>query len=65
MSHNDNKIPSIQYDRMVEIATQVIHGLIEDDEYEALLYLHDTVELTEEEANFFGVDFSSLDSDEE
>ena len=53
----NNKIP---YERMVEIATLLKDGLIEDDMHEALLYLRDTVELTPDEAKFFEVDFSEV-----
>lgn len=45
----------ITYDRLTEIATLAIHGLIEDDEESAMEYFADTMELTDEEREFFGV----------
>lgn len=53
----------ISYARMTEIATLCKDGLIEDDELSALEYLHDTVELSPYECDFFGVDFSILDAE--
>lgn len=56
-----DKNRTISYDRLIEIATLLKDGLIEDDEHEAILYLRDVVELTPEEAAFFEVDMSMLD----
>lgn len=47
-------------DRLSEIATKCIDGLIEDDEEQALIYLRDEVELTEEECEYFGVDYDEM-----
>lgn len=52
------KAHRISYDRMSEIASKAIDGLIEDDEYEAKIYLREEVELDEEESEYFGVDLS-------
>lgn len=42
-------------ERLVEIAQLAIDGLRCDDEDSALEYFADTMELTEEEARFFGI----------
>lgn len=47
-------------DRLSEIATKCIDGLLEDDEEQALIYLRDEVELTEEECEYFGVDYDEM-----
>jgi len=47
-------------ERLVEIASLVIDGLKTDDEDSAMEYLADTVELTEEEAEFFGIDYQNM-----
>ena len=47
-------------DRLSEIATQCISGLREDDEEQALIFLRDEVELTEEECEYFGVDYDEM-----
>lgn len=46
--------------RLSEIATKCIDGLREDDEESALVYLRDEVELTEEECEYFGVDYEEM-----
>lgn len=45
----------IGWDRMSEIASKTIDGLIQDDPYEAEIYLKEEVEMTLEEAEYFGV----------
>ena len=45
----------IGLDRMTEIASWAIEGLIEDDRYSAIEYLHDEIDMTIEELEFFGV----------
>ena len=47
-------------DRLSEIATQSIWGLIEDDKEQALIFLRDEVELTKEECEYFGVDYDEM-----
>jgi hypothetical protein len=47
-------------DRFSEIASKCIDGLLEDDEEQALIYLRDEVELTEEECQYFGVDYDEM-----
>lgn len=42
--------------RMSEIATKAIDGLIQDDPYEAEIYLEEEIEITEEEAKYFGIE---------
>ena len=45
----------INYYRMDEIASKAIDGLFEDDPYEAKIYCEETLELTEEEKEYFGI----------
>lgn len=45
----------IGYDRMSEIASKAIDGLIEDDAYEAEIYLKEEIEMELDEAIYFGV----------
>lgn len=47
-------------DRLCEIASKCMDGLREDDETSALIYLRDEVELTEEECEYFGVDYDEM-----
>ena len=46
----------ISWARMSEIATALKDGLIEDDEEEAYHYMADVVELSDAEAEYFGLD---------
>ena len=41
--------------RLDEIASKAIDGLFVDDPYEAKIYCEDTLELTEEENEYFGI----------
>lgn len=41
--------------RMDEIASKAIDGLFEDDTYEAKIYCEETLELTDEEKEYFGI----------
>lgn len=50
----------IPYCRMAELASLAIDGLIEDDENEALIYLRDTMDLTQEECKYFGIDYEKM-----
>ena len=45
----------ICWDRLSEIATDALHGLIEDDYDSAMEYFRDTIELTDTERAYFGV----------
>lgn len=47
---------SISEDRLIEIASNSIDGLIQDDYDEAMTYFKHTMELTPYEREFFGVD---------
>lgn len=47
--------PEMSRKRLSEIASKAIDGLVEDGEEEALEYINDTLELTEEEKEYFGV----------
>ena len=53
MRTNENHIP---WARMSEIATLLKDGLIEDGEEEAYQYMVDVVELSDVEAEYFGLD---------
>lgn len=46
----------INYQRMNEIACLAIDGLIEDGMYEAKEYFRDTIEMDEDEAEWFGIE---------
>ena len=46
----------ISWVRMSEIATALKDGLIEDDEEEAYRYMADVAELSDTEAEYFGLD---------
>ena len=50
----------IVYARLVEIATLLKDGLIEDDYDSAMEYMADTIELTEKEAEFLGIDYEDM-----
>lgn len=56
----NEKETGISYARLVEITTLLKDGLIEDDYDSAMEYMADTVELTKEEAEFFGVDYEDM-----
>ena len=47
-------------ERLVEIAQLAIDGLRCDDEDSAMEYFADTMELTEEEAEFFGIEYDEM-----
>lgn len=53
MRTNEKHIP---WARMSEIATLLKDGLIEDDEEEAYRYMADVAELSDSEAEYFGLD---------
>ena len=59
----ENK-PNISWDRLSEIATQALHGLIEDDYDSAMEYFRDTLDLTDEEREYFGVPTESEEEHE-
>ena len=44
--------------RLEELATLFKDGLIEDDEYEAMIYFNETCEMEEHEKEFFGIEES-------
>ena len=54
----------ITWDRLSEIATQALHGLLEDDYDSAMEYFRDTIDLTEEEREYFGIPTETEDDDE-
>ena len=46
---------TVGYDRLEEIASKAIDGLIKDDPYEAEEYLRNEIEITDEEVEYFGI----------
>lgn len=49
-------------ERLVEIAQMAIDGLRCDDEDSAMEYFADTMELTKEEAEFFGIEYEEMET---
>ena len=54
-----NKLDPIPYARMSEIATRAIDGLFEADEVGAPDWLMEELDMTEEEGEYFGIDFEN------
>lgn len=52
----ENLILPISYNRLSEIASLAIDGLIEDGMYEAKEYFRESIELDEKEAEYFGIE---------
>ena len=52
-------------ERLVEIATLAIQGLLEDDEETAMEYFAETMELTDYEREFFGVPMQTEDFEDD
>lgn len=52
-------------ERLVEIVTLAIQGLLEDDEETAMEYFAETMELTDEEREFFGVPMETDDPEDD
>lgn len=48
-------ISGISYDRLSEIASKLCDGLFTDDEDSAIEYCKDTIEMTEDESDYFGI----------
>ena len=55
----------IPWGRMSEIATYALHGLLEDDYDTAMEYFRDTIELTDEERDYFGIPYEEDDEEED
>lgn len=51
-------------ERLSEIATNLIWGLIEDDRESALEYFKDTCDMSLEELKYFGVKLTESDKEE-
>lgn len=49
--------------RLAELLTEAISGLMEEDEYSAIEYMHDTMDMTMEECEYFGVDVEYYKND--
>ena len=56
---------TISWDRLSEIATQALHGLLEDDKESAMEYFRDTIDLTDEEREYFGIPTETEDDEDE
>lgn len=50
----------VSYARLSELATLSKDGLIQDDYDSAMEYFADTMELTQEESEFFGIDYEEM-----
>lgn len=57
-----NKEINFTPERLVELLGLAIDGLIQDGEDEAMEYFADTMELTEYEAKFFGIDYKEMET---
>lgn len=51
--------------RLEEIATKLKDKLLEDDYEEGLIYLKEELELTRQEAEWFGIDYDIIQDDDE
>lgn len=51
-------------ERVIELATLAIQGMIEDDRKTAIEYMHDTMDMTIEECNFYGVQITEEELNE-
>lgn len=60
----ENLILPISYNRLSEIASLAIDGLIEDGMYEAKEYFRESIELDEKEAEYFGIEDLYEEEDE-
>lgn len=54
----------ISYLRLDEIATNSLHALIEDDYESAMEFFEDTLDLSDTEMEYFGIQMESGDDDE-
>lgn len=53
---------NITVERLVEIASMALDGLICDDEDSAMEYFADAIELTREECELLGVDYEEMET---
>lgn len=51
-----NEYKWLSKDRLIEIATEALYGLIEDDAEQAKIFFEETLDLDEKEKEFFGVE---------
>lgn len=58
------KFKDISKERLCEIATYAISGLIEEDRESAIEYLHDDMDMTIEELKVFGVTLTREEKEE-
>lgn len=56
--------PQINPHRLSEIASLLKDGIIEDDYDSAMEYFRDTLQLTEEECDYFDIDYDEMMGDE-
>ena len=61
---NKNIKKTITWDRLSEIATNCLHALYEAEPYEAMEYFRDTLDLTDEEREYFGIPTETEDDTE-
>lgn len=57
-------INDFKKERLGEIATNLVWGLIEDDRQSALEYFKDTCDMPIEELEYFGVDLTESEREE-
>lgn len=57
--------PQINPHRLSEIASLCVEGLIEDDYDSAMEYFRDAIEMTEEECEYFDIDYDDMMSEED
>lgn len=50
---------NVSYERLLELATLFKDGLIEDDSYEAQIYFLQTLEMSKEECELFGIEYDA------
>ena len=51
---------SIGKERLEEIASQLIYGMIEDDKIEAYRFFRETLDLSKEECRYFDLNYEEI-----
>lgn len=57
---DENVLNYENFKRLAEVAAMAIDGLIQDDRTEAMIYFRDTMELTKDECEFFGINYTEM-----
>lgn len=58
---NQMPVPRVAYDRLLEIATKLWDGLVQDDEDEAYEYIKNELDMTDDEMELLGIDAKKKD----